>query len=100
MFQNVSTLQEEALRKWLQQMGFEVPTPGTSASSSSVSIVDDPLRNGTLLVALVQMLDPDHGRSVLSRVHRNPISTRQVSRGNNTYIYVQEYAFLYIRMQF
>ena len=72
----MSTLQEEALRKWLQRMGFEVPTPGSSASSS-VAVTEDPLRNGTLLVALVQMLDPDHGQSVLSRVHRNPISTRQ-----------------------
>jgi hypothetical protein len=76
IFQDVSTLQEDALRKWLQRMGFEVPTPGSSASSS-VAVTEDPLRNGTLLVALVQMLDPDHGQSVLSRVHRNPISTRQ-----------------------
>lgn len=64
VFQEISTLQEESLRKWLSQMGFNVPvtdarsSSSSSRSSSDSTVTSDPLRNGTLLCAVVQMLDP------------------------------------------
>ena len=83
VFQEISTLQEEALRKWLSQMGFDVPygetVPGNSSAGERI-VTQDPLRNGTLLCALVQMLDPDHGQQILSRVVRNPLSVKQASK--------------------
>ena len=77
IFQEISTMQEEALRKWLSQMGFDVPSGGNDSIDTMVT--KDPLRNGTLLCSLVQMLDPDHGRTVLSRVIRNPLSIKSAS---------------------
>ena len=64
-------------------MGFDVPY-GTTQNRSDRIVTQDPLRNGTLLCALVQMLDPDHGKQILSKVIRNPLSIKQAS--NNVHI--------------
>jgi hypothetical protein len=44
VFQEISTMQEDALRKWLSQMGFDVPSDGNNSTDNMVT--KDPLRNG------------------------------------------------------
>jgi hypothetical protein len=78
-FQDISAEQEGALRTWLKQMGFGVPPGGKNGSP--LPITNDPLRNGTLLCALVQILDPDQARDAMAGVHRKPYNVRQ-SREN------------------
>ena len=74
-FQGIGVEQEEVLRTWLKQMGFTVP-PSNNAGSP-LSITKDPLRNGTVMCALVQILDPDHAKELMKNVHRKPYSVKQ-----------------------
>ena len=76
-FQEVNFEQERELRSWLMQMGFTVPSYKRNSNSSPLSITKDSLRNGTLLCALVQMLDPEHAKEMMTEVKRKPYSVRQ-----------------------
>jgi len=83
-FQEVSGDQERVLRSWLMQMGFTVPEYKRNSNSSPLSITKDPIRNGTLLCALVQMLDPEHAKELMTSVKRKPYSVRQARNNIDT----------------
>ena len=64
------------------QMGFTIPSYKRSASP--LSITKDPLRNGTTLCALVEMLDPEHAKDLMKNVKRRPYSVKQARENIDT----------------
>ncbi len=82
-FQNISQRQEQAVRSWLHHLGFNVPLHGgrgdeevkdLSISKKSPAI-RDVLRNGTLLCALIGMLDTDvSARTITDNVYKKPVT--------------------------
>ena len=65
-----STTDETVVRRRLRKLGFDVPTRARLMASNA-GLLKDPLRNGTLLCALVERLDP---RCKLKGVTREPDS--------------------------
>ena len=61
---------EVAVRRRLRKLGFDIPSRARLASSNT-GLLQDPLRNGTLLCTLVEQLDP---RCTLSGVAHAPDS--------------------------
>ena len=81
-FQEVSASQEKELRRWLMQMGFTIPS--YKRKGSPLSITKDPLRNGTTLCALVEMLDPEHAKDLMKNIKRRPYSVKQARENVDT----------------